>query len=249
MQLSKKQTATNPLSKLLIPLMAMILAIVLYRVFGLQKYISGSSGVLLNHYAQPSNKTEEITQPARTLTYVNKIAGYSFQYTPYEEIKSVGGYGGPPEKSDTIIIVDKEDNNIALMDILIRIPPTCCNFSNEQEALQNIVDYFSSSTSQYLSPELNEVTGPIQTTVKVNNSDNQSTAVYQYDIAWQNDPKYSEGGNGVDVWLFIPTTVDWRSDPDRLGWFDNKFTFIWVAYNKMNEDRLQPILNSLTLGL
>lgn len=199
-----------------------------------------------NDHSIKTNRSQN-PQPTELLTYVSKIAPFSFQYTTAEQVISAGGYEGSPEESDTIIIVDKNDENIGLVDILITHPPTGRFLENEQEALKEIVGYWSSSTSQYLSPELNRVTGPIQTVVKVKNLDNQSTLAYLYEIAWQNDPRYSEVGNGTNVWLFIPTKVDWQSDPDRLGWFDDTYVFLWLAYDKEDEARILPILNSFAV--
>src|SRR3990172_4079020 len=114
--------------------------------------------------------------------------------------------------------------------------------------VNQIVGYWESSTSRYLTPELNKVTGPIQTTIGDNATDSQSALAYKYEIAWRNDPKYSEGGSGIDVWLFIPITVDWQSDPERLEWFnEEEYVFLWLQYDKKDEKHLLPILNTFAL--
>lgn len=191
--------------------------------------------------------TQDISQPAEPLAYVNRIAKYSFQYSSNEEVISVGGYEGPAEESDAILIVDRADNNIGLMSINVDIPPSGYP-KNEMEALNKIVSYWSSSTSQYLSPELNKITGPIQTKVRLESQDGRSISAYRYEINWRNDTRYSEGGSGTEVWLIIiPVKVNWQSDPDRLDWLDDRYTFLWLKYDKKDEKRLQPMLDSFTL--
>jgi hypothetical protein len=188
--------------------------------------------------------------PQTPQSYTNKVARYSFQYSFNESIESIGGYEGPPEESDAIVIVDKVDNNISLMSISIEMPPTGRYLKNEQEAIKEIVGYWSGSTSQYLSPELNKITGPIKTTIRDESSDGLSSPAYRYEIEWRNDPKAGENRSGTDVWLLIPVSIDWQLDPDRLGWLElGKYHFLWLSYEKKDEERLLPILNSFTLEI
>ncbi|HJZ06109.1 MAG TPA: hypothetical protein VJ327_09750 [Patescibacteria group bacterium] len=204
-------------------------------------------GIKYQGFSKSTTAKQDTPQFLGTLTYVNQIANYSFQYSSKETVGSAGGYEGPPEKSD-IIVIDDKATKYGLMSIELTTSPTGRYLKNEQEALNEIVGYWESSTSRYLTPELNKVTGPIQTTIGDNATDSQSALAYKYEIAWRNDPKYSEGGSGIDVWLFIPITVDWQSDPERLEWFnEEEYVFLWLQYDKKDEKHLLPILNTFAL--
>jgi hypothetical protein len=156
------------------------------------------------------------TTPSRLHTYVNE-SGYSFQYTNSEEVD----HGG---------LVDVQNRNLNLMEVLQATPPVERNFRNQEEMIDEIFRYWSSSTSQYPYPERHIITGPLPSEVKTR--DGSTKPMYRYEIAWQNGVTPEEGPNGVHVWLFVHHE-------------DNEF--LWLKYDKQYEDRLSPTLQSFTV--
>ncbi|OGG16729.1 hypothetical protein A3D77_04805 [Candidatus Gottesmanbacteria bacterium RIFCSPHIGHO2_02_FULL_39_11] len=190
--------------------------------------------------SQPTGSPISITPsivPAGLFTYTNDAFHYSFQYTNSEKIQPIRREN-TSAFDEYITVSDKKDNDISLLTIQVQTPPIMRDFQNEQEAMEEIVGYYSGSTSQYLSPKLNQRTGPVKEEIN-------STPFYRYEIAWTDDPKTgSQRGSGTDVWLLVPIVRG-----GRLAGSDNlrPYTFLWLRYDKKYEDRLKGILDSFQL--
>lgn len=140
--------------------------------------------------------------------------------------------------------IDESANqdNLKLISIGTIIPPTDKKFKNNEEAVKDIVDYYASSTSQYLSPELNNISQLSQSTVKIEDS-TTSLPVYRYEINWEVDPNAGDFDKGTDVWYFIPISKTTNQIDSSHS------TFLWLSYDKKYETKLSPIVNSLTLKI
>lgn len=164
-------------------------------------------------------------------TYENIALHYSFQYDSSEIIKSTGSENKKPiTESYSIAVEDQKNDNADLISIESYVSPSFSDDKSDEIIVQEIVDYQTSSTGQYLNPELNTVLKKPTSTVPIIGKQKSSSSLYRYEITWQNP---TDKQSGTDVWLFIPST-------------ENR-TFIWLKYNKRNEDRLATILESLTL--
>lgn len=187
--------------------------------------------VLSTNTASPISILEPTKQISST--YTNNLAGYSFDYPSTLAIQSTGMSENPAD-SDAIHIVPAEEIATAKGISISIYPPSGQSYASERQLVEEgLVNYYASSTSQFLAPENNSIS-------QVETVDGS----YTYEIAWKNDPLYGAAGEGIEVWTFYPLaqytyplTVSESEMPKTL----------WVRYDKGDLDLYAPVLNSLKL--
>ena len=186
----------------------------------------------------PSTKTTPsslITKPTETTlrTYTNKLGGYSFDYPSTLAIQWTGMSVDPADSEIIHIVPGAEIESATGMTIHISNPVGPA-YASEQELIEKgLLEYWSSSTSQFLTPENNTVT-PIKT----------ADRTYTYEVSWKNDPLYGEAGEGVEVWTFYPLaqyTYPLTTNVSEMP------KILWVRYDKKDTDLYAEVLNSLQL--
>ena len=231
----EEPTKTSPQHKTAIAItvtvvFCLILALVAVVVYQRSRFIQAPVTEELNN-----NPTVTIQSPtsAPLLSYTNKLFGYSFQYpatlsiTPGPSVTDIS-----EADSLNILPASAGSNENAYLVFSIERPWENKTYASEKELISTgIRDYNASSTARYFSPESNK----ISELVKVGNH-------YQTEIAWKNDPQYSEGGSGTEVWVFYPLTS--LQYPISAAQAANA-TFLMVSYPAEATSIAAPILNSL----
>lgn len=169
-----------------------------------------------------------------SFNYPNTLGLVAPQYSFEIEVPESGFGDG---RDNYIVIYDVQNKNKVLMSIMQENSPQLIDFASTQAAVQNYIDYWTSSTSQYIYPEGNKISKPIQSEVTSNSGSKKDK--FEYTITFIEDAKdvtpqtekydiyvISNGGKSAGSETIMP------------------YSFLVIKYLQEDLSIVQPILDS-----
>lgn len=177
--------------------------------------------------------------------FTNPSLHYSFSYPNTLKIFSplssstaeVPDSGFDDERDSYLLLSDAENKNKTYATILTDNSPQLLEFASDQEAVQNYIDYWTSSTSQYMYPEGNQVRGPISS--EVTSKSGMKKLKFEYSVTFIDDltdtspqtQKYdiyilSHGGKSAGTGTLMP------------------YSFLVIKYLQEDQQKIQTILDT-----
>lgn len=197
-------------------------------------------GSSLIYFYNQSNKLKVSDQEKLSdlLTYNNTIGRYTLKYPSTIGIQFLGETESEEDAYHVYFSPQADLGSPAGLDLQIVYPYFSTDFEvlkSEEEAVENIVGYFSSSTSRYLYPENNTISDTVL-----------KNGQYRSEISWKNDDTGLSARQGTDVWYVIPLTAN----PYPLNDQQAKQTqFLLASFPIEYVEIYEPIVSSITKDL
>lgn len=202
-------------------------------------------GLAYNARVSQPNSSPPPSNSNQTITFENQTFHYRFRHTDREFVRR----SGPDTDADlttagAIMLVDTNNPDNRIFTLEFTNTPRIRAINNFDEAAQETMEYTSSSTSQYLYPETNQLVGPTKVTIRRITGSTLPPTAYRYEVYYRN----SETEPIVtDVYLLIPVVVVGEISAGANA--DTNYSFLQIKYDKVQEPRVEPILSSLELTI